>query len=46
MVLLGGSIVEGTDVGTIGSGRAAIASSAEDVSSTICTVDFVPCRNV
>ena len=39
----GGSIAErevGADVGTIGSGRAGIASSAEDVSIVICTVGF------
>lgn len=39
----GGSIAErelGAVVGTIGSGRAGIGSSADEVSIVICTVDF------
>ena len=39
----GGCMAEkelGSEVGTIGSGRAGIASSADEVSMVICTVDF------
>lgn len=45
---LGGGCMfdEGVVVGTTGSGRAGIASSAEEVSKVMLTVGFEPCRSV
>ena len=43
---LGGSIEdEGVEVGTTGSGRSAMAPSADEVSSVMCTVFLGPCRS-